>query len=118
MHAPGAVAAEVPNDLTATGGVSHQGDVVQVELVDHRREVVGVVVHVMPGIGLGRPAVPAPVVGDPAEAVVRDQLYKDVPVVGIQRPAVAEYDGTARAPVLVKDVEPLKRPDCRHVSSS
>jgi hypothetical protein len=118
MHAPGAVAAEVPYDLTATGGVPDQGDVAQVELVDDRREVVGVVVHVMPGIGLGRPAVPAPVVGDPAEAVVRDELQKDVPVVGIQRPAVAEYDGTARAPVLVEDVEPLRRPDRRHMSSS
>ena len=45
--------------------------VLQIELRGQRRQVVGVVVHVVAVADLGGAAVPAPVVGDDAVAVLR-----------------------------------------------
>ena len=59
-----AVAGEVVHDLAAAGGVPDVDGVVQVEVVDHGGEVVGVVVHVVAVGDLGRAPVTAPVVGD------------------------------------------------------
>ena len=58
---------------------------------------------------------PAPVVGDDAVAVLQEEQHLGVPVVGRQRPAVAEDDRLARAPVLVEDLCPVGRGDRAHV---
>jgi hypothetical protein len=52
----------------AAGGVPHMDRIVQIEMRSHRREVVGVAVHVVAAAGLGRASVSAPVVGDHAVA--------------------------------------------------
>ena len=46
---------------------------------DHRREVVGVVVHVVAVAGLGGAAVAAPVVGDDAVAVLPGRTASGCP---------------------------------------
>ncbi len=62
------------------------------------RHAVGAVGH------LRRPAVPAPAVRDHAVAAPEEEHHLGIPVVGRERPAVAEDDRQARAPVLVEDL--------------
>ena len=58
------------------------------------RHAVGAVGH------LRRPAVPAPVVREHAVAAPEEEHHLGIPVVDRERPAVAEDDRLARAPVL------------------
>ncbi len=99
-----AVAAEVADHLAATGGVPDVNGVAQVQMLGQRGEVVGVVVEVVAVGRLGGPAVTAPVVRDHPIAMLQEEQHLRVPVVGGQRPAVAEHDRLTRSPVLVEDV--------------
>ena len=64
----------------------------QVEMLDDRGGVGGVVVHVVAVADLARPAMAAPVMGDDAVALLEEVEHLRVPVVGAQRPAVMEDD--------------------------
>jgi hypothetical protein len=88
--------------------------VVQIEVLDHRQQVVGVVVHVVPVAGLRGAPVPAAVSGDDPVAVPQEEHHLGVPVVGRERPAVAEDNWLARAPVLVEDLRAVGRRDRAH----
>ena len=55
--------------------------VLEVEMRGHRREVVGVMIHVMAAAGLGRPAMAAPVMRDHAIAVAEEEQHLRVPIV-------------------------------------
>src|SRR5436189_3703756 len=77
----------------------------EVEMCGQRRQVVGVMIHVMAATGLGGAAMAAPVVGDDAIAVLEEEQHLRVPVIGRQRPAMAEHDGLTFAPVLIVDVD-------------
>ena len=96
--APGAVPADVVDDLAAAGGVADEGEVAEVERVDQAGEVVGVGVHLVAVPGLAGAAVAAPVVGDRAVAVLGEEQRGGLPGVGVQRPAVAEDDRRAVVP--------------------
>src|ERR1019366_2710097 len=72
-------------------------------------------IHVMAVTGLGGTAMSAPVVGDGAIAAVKEEQHLGVPIIGRQRPAVAKHDGLTFAPVLVLDLSPIFRRNCRHV---
>src|SRR6266498_4892991 len=78
-------------------------------------------IHVMAATGLGGAAMAAPVVGYDAIAVLEEEQHLCVPVIGRQRPAVAEHDGLTFAPVLVVDLDVfgifLTDSDVRHMSS-
>jgi hypothetical protein len=78
--------------------------VLQIKMGGQSREVVGIVIHVMAVAGLGGPAVASSVMGDNAIAMVEEKKHLRVPVIGRQRPAVAEDDGLSFAPVFIKDV--------------
>jgi hypothetical protein len=60
------------------------------------------VVHVVAVGHLRRPVVPAPVVRDHAVAAPEEEHHLGIPVVGRERPAVAEDDRLDRAPILVE----------------
>src|SRR6185369_7364332 len=64
--------------------------------------------------GLRRAAVAAPVVGDDAVPPVEEVQHLVVPVIGAQRPAVAEHDRLARTPVLVEDLRAIAGRDSPH----
>src|SRR3989442_6096219 len=98
-----AVAADVASHLAAAHGMTDQHRLVQIKCVDERRQVVSVVVHVVAVPGLAGSAMAATVMGDGAIAVGGHEERLVVPDVGIERPAMAEDDGLARAPVLVKN---------------
>src|SRR6185437_9277409 len=79
-----------------------------------RREIVGVVIEVVPIGYLSRAAMAAPVMSNDAEAMPEEEHHLVVPVVGRQRPAVAEHDRLPRAPVLVEDLYAVLGGDRRH----
>ena len=105
-------------DLATAGGVPDVDGVVQVEVFDDRGEVVGVVVHVVAVGGLRGAAVAAPVVGDDPVAVLQEEQHLVVPVVGRQRPAMAEHDRLTLTPVLVEDLGAVVRGDGGHLNLS
>ncbi len=58
----------------------------------------------------------APVMGYDAIAVLEEEQHLRVPIIGRQRPAVAEHDGLTFAPVLVEDLNAVfggDRVQCR-----
>src|SRR5690606_39785504 len=96
--------ADVSCDLAATRGVTDQGDVAEVERLDELRQVVGVRVHVIARRRLARPPVPASVVCNHAEAILREEEHLPIPRIAIERPAVGKEDDGALPPVLVVDL--------------
>src|ERR1700761_472012 len=56
---------------------------------------------------LGGPAMAAAVMRDDAKAVVEEEQHLRVPVIGRERPAVAEDNGLAAAPILVVDLRAI-----------
>jgi hypothetical protein len=109
QHGPGYAALTVPGQVAhhfaATGGVTDVDRILQVEMGRQRRQVVGVVVHIVAVTGLGGTPVAAPVVSDDPIAVLQKEKHLRVPVVGRHRPAVAEHDGLTGTPVLVVDLD-------------
>jgi hypothetical protein len=73
---------EVARDFAAAGGVPDIDGVMEVEMGGHRGQVVGVVVHVVTAAGPRGAAVPAPVMGDDAVAVLQEEQHLGVPVIG------------------------------------
>jgi hypothetical protein len=62
------------------------------------------VIHVVTVAYLCGPAMTSAVMSYDAKAVLEEKNHLRVPVIGRQRPAMAEHDGLTFAPVLVKDL--------------
>ena len=60
---------DIVRDLAATSGMADVNGVREIEMRRQRREVVGIVVHIVAVAGLGGSPMAAPVVGDDAIAV-------------------------------------------------
>src|SRR5438132_7923194 len=69
----------------------------------------------MAAAGLGGAAMAAPVMGYDAIAVLEEEQHLRVPIIGRQRPAVAEHDGLTFAPVLVEDLNAVFGGDRVHI---
>src|SRR5271167_4948551 len=78
-------------------------------------QIVGVVVHVVTDAGLCGASVATSIVGDHSEAMLQEEQHLGVPIVSRQRPAVAEDDRLARAPVLEENLDAVGRSDRAHV---
>src|SRR6516164_98899 len=96
------MASDVVHHLATAGGVADVHGVLELEMGGQRRQIVGVVIHVVPDAALARAAMATAVMGDDAEAVVQEEQHLRVPVVGRKRPAMTEDNGLTRTPVLVK----------------
>ena len=79
----------------------------QIEMRGQRRQVIGIVIHVMAVARLGGPAMAAAVMGNDPKTVIGEEDHLGVPVVGRQRPAMAEHDGLPFAPVLVEYLDAI-----------
>src|ERR1700720_1844004 len=86
----------------------------QIKMCGQRRQVVGVVIHVMAASNLAGAAMAAAIVRDDAITVAKKEHHLRVPVIGRQRPAVAEDDGLTFAPVLVEDLNAVFGRDRTH----
>src|SRR5580704_13515918 len=71
-------------------------------------------IHVMAAIGLRGTAMSAPVVGYHAIVVIEEEQHLSVPIIGRQRPTVAEYNRLPFTPVLVVDLRAVFRRDRSH----
>src|SRR3989454_7661062 len=75
-------------------------------------------IHVMAAAGLGGAAMAAPVMGYDAIAVLEEEQHLRVPIIGRERPTVAEHDGLTLAPVLVEDLNAVFGGDRVHRTRS
>ena len=71
---PGCGARDIVRDLAAAGRVADMDGVLEVERVGQRRDVGGVGVHLVAGVGLGRAAVAAAVMRDHAKPCARKNI--------------------------------------------
>ena len=108
---------QIAHHLAAAGGMADMDGVLQIEMRGQRRQVIGVMIHVVAVADLGGAAVAAPVMGDDAIAVLQEEQHLRVPVIGRQRPAMAEHDRLARTPVLVEDLDAVFGGDGGHMGS-
>ena len=83
------MAGDVVHHLATPGGMADMHGVFKVEMRCQRREIVGVVIHVMPNAALARAAMASAVMGDDAEAVVQEEQHLRIPV---RRPKAASHD--------------------------
>src|SRR6267143_134166 len=63
---------------------------------------------------LGGPAVASSVMGDDAVAVFEEEQHLRVPVIGRQRPTMAEDDGLSFAPIFIINLRPVFGGDRAH----
>ena len=102
------------HDFAAAGGMADMHRTLEIKMRRQRREVVGVVIHVVAVPDLARAAVAAPVMRDDAETVVHEEQHLRVPIVGRKRPAMAEHDRLPAAPILIEDLNAVLGGDRRH----
>ena len=95
------MAADIAGDFAAAGGVADVDRILEVELLDQLREIVGVGVHVVAVPRLARTAVAAAVMGDAAISVRRQEEHLVFEGIRGKRPTVAEDHRLPGAPVLV-----------------
>ena len=88
--------------------------ILQIEMCRDRRQVVGIVIHVMSAAGLAGASVAASVMCDNAIPVIQEKHHLRVPVVRRKRPTVREYDWLTAAPVLVVNLGAVIRGDGAH----
>ena len=105
---------QVARHFAAAGGVADVDCILEIKFLGERRQVVGVMIHVMAARGLGGAAMAAPVVGYDAIAVIEEEHHLGVPVIRAQRPAVAKDNGLSRTPVLEVNLRSVFGGNCAH----
>src|SRR5688572_7649781 len=95
------VPSDVVSYLTAASRMADHRDVLEIERFEERLEVVGVRVHVVSARGLSRTSVPAAIMSNGSETVLRKEEHLRIPSVGIQRPTMGEGYDRPLAPILV-----------------
>ena len=113
-HAALAVSRQIVDDLAAAGRMADVDGILQIEMRRHRGEVIGIVIHVVTVSDLAGATVAAAVMSDDTIAVLEKEQHLRIPVIGRQRPAMAEHDGLTFAPVLVKDLHAVFGRDGAH----
>lgn len=93
------MATDVASHFAATRREAHEGHFSEIEVLDQRREIVGVRVHLVALRGLARSTVTTTIVGDAAKPSRREQEHLALPAVRAERPAMTEDHHRARAPV-------------------
>src|SRR5258708_30021693 len=89
----------------------------QVKMRRKSGQVVGVMVHVVAVGGLGGTAMATAVMRDHPIAMMQEEQQLRVPIIGRQRPAMAEHNWLARPPVLIQDLRSPLCGDGGHVDS-
>src|SRR5438552_18536480 len=96
--------AEIMHHLAAAGRMADVNRILEVEMIGHGLQIVGIVVHVVPAAGLSRTTMSAPISCNDAETFADEKKHLRVPIIGRQRPAVPEHDGLTFAPILIVGV--------------
>src|SRR6266478_6369814 len=96
-----AMAAEITHHLAAAGRMSDVNCILQIELVRHGLQIVGIVIHIMAAIGLSRAAMSTPVNSDDPITLGEKEQHLRVPIVRAEWPTMTEHDRLSTAPILV-----------------
>src|SRR5205814_10559400 len=96
---------EIMHHLAAAGRMADVNRILEVEMIGDGLQIVGIVVHVVPAAGLSRATMSAPISCNDVETFADEKKHLRVPIIGRQRPAVAEHDGLTFAPILIVDVD-------------
>src|SRR4029077_1726561 len=99
-----AMTGEITHHLAAAGRMADVNRILQVEMVGDSLQIIGIVVEVMAVGYLRRTTVPAPIMGDNPIAVFKEEQHLRIPVIGRQRPTMAEYDWLSLTPIFVIDI--------------
>ena len=105
LHPRGAVRAQVVGYLPGAHGEPAQVDVGQVQVFQHRVQVGGKGVVVVPGDRLAGIAEPAPVIRDHPVPGRQQVAFLPLPGPAVQRVAVNQHDRLTRSVVFVVDVD-------------
>src|SRR5579862_1755862 len=100
--------------FTAASRVADMNRILEIEVCSQRRQVVGMMIHVMAVPGLAGTPVAPPIVSNYAIAALAEEQHLVVPIVRRKWPAVAEHDGLTFAPVLVINLCSVLRCDRSH----
>ena len=109
---------EITHHLAAAGRMADMDRILQVQMLGHSREVVGVMVQVVAVGNLRRAAMAATVMRDDAITLAQEEQHLRVPVVRRKRPAVAEHDRLTRTPVLVENLNTVLGYNLAHATLS
>jgi hypothetical protein len=82
------------------GGMADMNGALQIEMRGRCGQVIGIVVHIVTVAHLRRTAVAAAVLRYDAIALIEEEQHLRLPVIGRQRPTMAEHDGLTFAPEL------------------
>src|SRR5437588_12898027 len=96
---------EIMHHLAAAGRMADVNAILEVEMVGHGLQIVGIVVHVVAVAGLSRATMSTPISCNDAETFAEEKKHLRVPIIRRQRPAMAEHDGLTFSPVLIIDVD-------------
>src|SRR5438874_6592721 len=99
------MAAEIMHYLAAAGRMADVNRILEVEMIGHGLQIVGIVVHVVPAAGLSRATMSAPISCNDAETFADEKKHLRVPIIRRQWPAVTEHNRLPAAPVLIIDVD-------------
>src|SRR6202041_168411 len=97
--------------------VADMNRVLEVEMCCQRRQVVGIMIHVVAVPGLAGTPMAPPVMSDHAVATLAEEQHLCVPIVRRKRPAVTKDDRLAFSPVLVVNLNSILRSNRRHEGS-
>src|SRR5437870_521726 len=97
--------AEIMHHLAAAGRMADVNRILEVEMIGHGLQIVGIVVHVMSAAGLSRATMSTPISCNDAETFAEEKKHLRVPIIRRQRPAVTEHNRLPAAPVFIIDVD-------------
>src|ERR1700678_3994037 len=100
--------------FAAAGRMTDMHGTPEVQVRGQRRQVIGIVIHIVTVGGLARASMAASVMGDDPKAVIQEEKELRVPIIGGERPAVRKHDGSPAAPVFVKYRNPVFGRDGAH----
>ncbi|GHS82204.1 hypothetical protein PAGU2196_30380 [Pseudomonas sp. PAGU 2196] len=108
------------DDFTSAGGMTDMDSALHAEMINHCRDVIGIVIHVVSIPDLAGSPMTTPVVCYNPETVSQEKEHLRVPIVRAKRPSVVEKDylGIAWPPVFVKYFNTVLRSDIPHIRIS
>jgi len=103
------VTRQVAHQLAAGHRHADQCDASQVELVEHRREIIREGVVIVAGAGIARTSVSAPIVRHGPKALLGQRHHLIRPHVGRQTPRGEKHHGIAGPPVAIEEALAIAR---------
>src|SRR5207249_6199900 len=97
--------AEIMHHLAAAGRMADVNRILEVEMIGHGLQIVGIVVHVVSAASLSRATMSAPISCNDAETFAEEKKHLRVPIIRRERPAVTEHNRLPAAPVFIIDVD-------------